>query len=423
MDSNSVIILLSILFSAFFAGTEIAFISSNKLLIELKSKQGSVTANILSNFVNNPSKFISTTLVGNNIGLVIYGIYMAKILDPFLLGVSPYFAEHKFLLLLAQTIISTLIVLFTAEFLPKVLFRINPDLVLQVLALPFLIFYYIFWPIVHVIIWLSKFILNAFLKIKYTETTPVFSKIDLDDYINQVNDNDLEDDVEVDTEMFKNALDFSSLKVRDCMTPRTDLELIDITETPEALYDKFVQTGLSKILVYGGTSDNIIGYVHQKEIFKKVETIKEIVFPIEIVPATTSVMDVLNRFSKTRKSIALVVNELGGTAGIVTIEDVMEEIFGEIDDEHDIESLTEKVIGENEYLFSGRLEIYHLNTKYELDIPEGEYNTLGGFITANHEDIPQEGEKLNIDQFEFIIQKSSSAKIEEVILKVTPKKN
>jgi putative hemolysin len=417
MDNYSVIILSSILFSAFFAGTEIAFISSNKLLIELKSKQGSVTANILSNFVNNPSKFISTTLVGNNIGLVIYGIYMAKVLDPFLVSVSPYFETHKFLLLFAQTIVSTLIVLVTAEFIPKVLFRINPDLVLQVLALPFLIFYYLFWPVVHVIIWLSKIILNGLLKIKYTETTPVFTKIDLDDYINQVSDNDLDEDAEVDTEMFKNALDFSNLKVRDCMTPRTDLEIIDITETPEVLYEKFVKTGLSKILVYGGTSDNIIGYVHQKEIFKKVNSIKEIVFPIEIVPATTSVMDVLNRFSKTRKSIALVVNELGGTAGIVTIEDVMEEIFGEIDDEHDTESLTEKVLSENEYLFSGRLEIYYINNKYDLNLPEGEYNTLGGFITANHEDIPMQGEKLVIDGFEFTIQKSSSAKIEEVVLK------
>jgi CBS domain containing-hemolysin-like protein len=324
-------------------------------------------------------------------------------------------------LLFSQTIISTLIVLFTAEFIPKVLFRINPDLVLNILALPFLIFYYIFWPVVHVIIWLSKVILNGLLKIKYVEANPVFTKIDLDDYINQVSDNDRDDDVEVDTEMFKNALDFSKLKVRDCMTPRTDLELIDITETPEVLYEKFVQTGLSKILVYGGTSDNIIGYVHQKEVFKKVNSIKEIVFPIEIIPATTSVMDVLNRFSKTRSSIALVVNELGGTAGIVTIEDVMEEIFGEIDDEHDTDSLTEKVIGENEYLFSARLEIYTLNTKYDLEIPEGEYNTLGGFITANHEDIPQKGERIVINNLEFIIQKSSGAKIEEVILKVLPK--
>lgn len=420
MDNYSLIIISSILFSAFFAGTEIAFISSNKLLIELKNKQGNLTASILSNFVNNPSKFISTTLVGNNIGLVVYGIYMAKVLDPVLVGISPYFLTHKFLLLFSQTVISTLIVLVTAEFIPKVLFRINPDLVLQVLAIPFLLFYYLFWPVVHVIIYLSKIILNYTLKIRYTETTPVFSKIDLDQYISQVSDNDLDDDAEVDTEMFKNALDFSNLRVRDCMTPRTDLEIIDITESTEELYNKFVQTGLSKILVYGGTQDNIIGYVHQKEIFKKVESIKEILIPIEIVPATTPVMEILNRFSKTRKSIALVVNELGGTAGIVTIEDVMEEIFGEIDDEHDTETLTEKVISETEYLFSARLEIYHLNTKYDLNIPEGEYNTLGGYITANHEDIPQKGEKILIDNFEFVIQKSSGSKVEEVVLRVLP---
>ncbi len=419
MDNYSLIIVSSILFSAFFAGTEIAFISSNKLLIELKNKQGNLTASILSNFVNNPSKFISTTLVGNNIGLVIYGIYMAKVLDPVLVSISPYFEAHQFLLLFSQTIISTLIVLVTAEFIPKVLFRINPDLVLQVLAIPFLLFYYLFWPVVHVIIYLSKIILYYILNIRYTETTPVFSKIDLDQYITQVSDNDLDEDADVDTEMFKNALDFSNLRVRDCMTPRTDLEIIDITDTTEELYNKFVQTGLSKILVYGGTQDNIIGYVHQKEIFKKVESIKEILIPIEIVPATTPVMEILNRFSKTRKSIALVVNELGGTAGIVTIEDVMEEIFGEIDDEHDTEMLTEKTLSEKEFLFSARLEIYHLNTKYDLNIPEGEYNTLGGFITANHEDIPQQGEKIVIDQFEFVIQKSSGSKVEEVILKVT----
>jgi putative hemolysin len=419
MDNYSLIIVSSILFSAFFAGTEIAFISSNKLLIELKNKQGNLTASILSNFVNNPSKFISTTLVGNNIGLVVYGIYMAKVLDPVLVSISPYFETHQFLLLFSQTIISTLIVLVTAEFIPKVLFRINPDLVLQVLAIPFLLFYYLFWPVVHVIIYLSKIILYYVLNIRYTETTPVFSKIDLDQYITQVSDNDLDEDADVDTEMFKNALDFSNLRVRDCMTPRTDLEIIDITDTTEELYNKFVQTGLSKILVYGGTQDNIIGYVHQKEIFKKVESIKEILIPIEIVPATTPVMEILNRFSKTRKSIALVVNELGGTAGIVTIEDVMEEIFGEIDDEHDTEMLTEKTLSEREFLFSARLEIYHLNTKYDLNIPEGEYNTLGGFITANHEDIPQQGEKIVIDQFEFVIQKSSGSKVEEVILKVT----
>jgi len=414
MDNPSVIIICSILFSAFFAGMEIAFITSNKLLIELKNKQGSITASILSNFVNNPSKFISTTLVGNNIGLVIYGIYMAKVLNPFIHGFLPGEVHNEFLVLFIQTILSTLIVLVTAEFIPKVLFRINPDIILNILAIPFLLFYYIFWPIVHFIMWLSKLILNNILRIKYTESTPVFSKVDLDQYINQVEENDLDDDAEVDTEMFKNALDFSNIKVRECMTPRTELELIHIGASVDDLYKKFIETGLSKILVYADSTDNIIGYVHQKELFHKPKHIGEILIPVEIVPETTSAMDLLNKFSKSRRSMALVVDELGGTAGIVTIEDIMEEVLGEIDDEHDTEALTEVQISEKEFLFHARHEIDYLNTKYELDIPEGEYHTLGGFILAFHEDIPGKGEKINIERFQFTIEKVSGAKIEEV---------
>lgn len=414
MDNPSVIIICSILFSAFFAGMEIAFITSNKLLIELKNKQGSLTASILSNFVNNPSKFISTTLVGNNIGLVIYGIYMAKVLNPFIHGFLPGEVHNEFLVLFIQTILSTLIVLVTAEFIPKVLFRINPDIILNILAIPFLLFYYIFWPIVHFIMWLSKLILNNILRIKYTESTPVFSKVDLDQYINQVEENDLDDDAEVDTEMFKNALDFSNIKVRECMTPRTELELINIGASVDDLYKKFIETGLSKILVYADSTDNIIGYVHQKELFRKPKHIGEILIPVEIVPETTSAMDLLNKFSKSRRSMALVVDELGGTAGIVTIEDIMEEVLGEIDDEHDTEALTELQISEKEFLFHARHEIDYLNTKYELDIPVGEYHTLGGFILAFHEDIPSKGEKINIERFQFTIEKVSGAKIEEV---------
>ena len=260
MDNPSVIIICSILFSAFFAGMEIAFITSNKLLIELKNKQGSITASILSNFVNNPSKFISTTLVGNNIGLVIYGIYMAKVLNPFIHGFLPGEVHNDFLVLFIQTILSTLIVLVTAEFIPKVLFRINPDIILNILAIPFLLFYYIFWPIVHFIMWLSKLILNNILRIKYTESTPVFSKVDLDQYINQVEENDLDDDAEVDTEMFKNALDFSNIKVRECMTPRTELELINIGASVDDLYKKFNRID---ILI------NNAGVSYRGDVFKK----------------------------------------------------------------------------------------------------------------------------------------------------------
>jgi CBS domain containing-hemolysin-like protein len=416
MENTSLIIICSILFSAFFAGIEIAFISANKLLIELKNKQGSMYAKILSPFVANPSKFISTTLVGNNIGLVVYGIYMAKILDPLLVSWWPIFEHNHLILVLCQTLLSTLIVLVTAEFIPKVLFRINPDSLLKALAVPFLLFYYLFWPIVHFINWLAEIILNKVLKVKFAENSPAFSRVDLDLYISQVNDEDLSEDADVDTEMFKNALDFSTIKVRECMTPRPELVSMDIREGIPELYNKFKETGLSKILIFDKTPDHIIGYVHQKEIFKKPENIRQILIPIEIATETMSIMDLLNKFSRTRKSIALVVDELGGTAGIVTIEDIMEEVFGEIEDEHDVEELVEEQLDENTFRFSARHEVSYLNDQYELSIPEGEYHTLGGFIFAYHESFPQAGEQIIISPFEFMIESITNSKINVVRL-------
>jgi CBS domain containing-hemolysin-like protein len=417
MENTSLIIICSILFSAFFAGIEIAFISANKLLIELKNKQGSMYAKILSPFVANPSKFISTTLVGNNIGLVVYGIYMAKILDPLLVSWWPIFEHNHLILVLCQTLLSTLIVLVTAEFIPKVLFRINPDSLLKALAVPFLLFYYLFWPIVHFINWLAEIILNKVLKVKFAENSPAFSRVDLDLYISQVNDEDLSEDADVDTEMFKNALDFSTIKVRECMTPRPELVSMDIREGIPELYNKFKETGLSKILIFDKTPDHIIGYVHQKEIFKKPENIRQILIPIEIATETMSIMDLLNKFSRTRKSIALVVDELGGTAGIVTIEDIMEEVFGEIEDEHDVEELVEEQLDENTFRFSARHEVSYLNDQYELSIPEGEYHTLGGFIFAYHESFPQAGEQITISPFEFMIESITNSKINVVRLR------
>jgi putative hemolysin len=417
MENTSLIIICSVLFSAFFAGIEIAFISANKLLIELKNKQGSLYAKILSPFVANPSKFISTTLVGNNIGLVVYGIYMAKVLDPLLVSWWPYFEQNHLILVLCQTLLSTLIVLVTAEFIPKVLFRINPDSLLKALAVPFLLFYYLFWPIVHFINWLAEIILNKVLKVKFAESSPAFSRVDLDLYISQVNEEDLSEDADVDTEMFKNALDFSNIKVRECMTPRPELISLDIREGVPELYNKFKETGLSKILIFDKTPDHIIGYVHQKEIFKKPENIRQILIPIEIATETMSVMDLLNKFSRTRKSIALVVDELGGTAGIVTIEDIMEEVFGEIEDEHDVEELVEEQLDENTFRFSARHEVSYLNDQYALLIPEGEYHTLGGFIFAYHESFPQAGEQITISPFEFMIESITNSKINVVRLR------
>lgn len=421
MDNPSVIIIGSILFSAFFAGIEIAFISANKLLIELKNKQGSYYAKLLSPFLANPSKFISTTLIGNNIGLVVYGIYMGKELDGVFLSVLPALEHYHFLLLFLQTLLSTLIVLVTAEFLPKVLFRINPDSILKVLAVPFLFFYYLFWPVVHFITWLSKLILSRMGGGEFTENSPAFSRVDLDQYIDQINEQDLPEDIEVDTEIFKNALDFSNIKVRECLTPRTELVSMDIHAGVPALHALFVQTGLSKILIYKDNPDQIIGYVHQKEMFKRPASIRSILIPIEIAPETMSIMDLLNRFTKTRRSIALVVDELGGTAGIITMEDIVEEVFGEIEDEHDVEELKEEKISDTEYRFSARQEIDYLNDKYNLGIPEGEYHTLGGYVIEVHQSIPMPGEKLIIDRFEITVESVQNARIEILRLRLLNK--
>jgi CBS domain containing-hemolysin-like protein len=400
----SVIIVSSILFSAFFAGMEIAFISANKLLIELKNKQGSTYAQLLSPFIANPSKFISTTLIGNNIGLVIYGI--------------PALEHSLFLLLSMQTIVSTLIVLVTAEFLPKVLFRINPDNLLKILIYPFMVFYYLFYPIVHFISWLSKLILTRLSGDKFEETNPAFSKVDLDQYIDQINEQDLPEDIEVDTEIFKNALDFSNIKVRECLVPRTELVALDIESSIDVLYQKFLETGLSKILIYKENPDQIIGYVHQKEMFRQPKNIPSILIKVEIATETMSIMDLLNKFIRNRKSLALVVDELGSTAGIVTIEDILEEVFGEIEDEHDVEDLIEEQISDHDYRFSARQEIDYLNNQYDLNIPEGDYHTLGGFIIARHENIPMAGEKIRLENFELTIESVIHARIDVIKLRI-----
>ena len=377
-----------------------------------------MAARLLFPFISNPSKFISTTLVGTNVGLVLYGIYMAEFLDPKIRELLPYAGVNKFLLLLISTTISTAISLVAAEFIPKMLFRINPDIILRILALPFLLAYYLFWPIVHFITWLAKLLLNQLLRLNFNESTPVFSKVDLDQYITDSRE-DLEEDSDVDTEMFKNALDFANVKVRDCMTPRTDLVSINLNADTEDLYKKFVETGLSKIIVFKASVDHVIGYVHQKDIFKKPASIRSVLIPIEIAPETLSASDLLNTFSRTHKSIALVVDELGVTAGIVTLEDIMEEIFGEIEDEHDVDQLTEKLVGENEYIFNARLEIDHLNNKYELNIPEGDYHTLGGYIFHRYENIPRRGDQIEIDKFHFTILSINNTRINEVRMKIS----
>lgn len=408
-----VVILITLLSTAFFSGIEIAFVSANKLRIELRNKQGHFTAKILSGFVKEPSRFISTTLLGNAISLVVYGIFMEIILKPHIHQFIPL-GEHEFAEILISSIISTIIVLVTAEFIPKVLFRINPDLMLELFAVPFLVIYYLFSPVVNFVVWLSKWMIRVFFKSTVSENAPIFSKIDLDHYVTQSASLDLEDDADVDTEIFKNALDFGSVKLRNCLVPRPELVAIEINASIEELHRLFIESRHSKILIYRENIDNIIGYVHQVELFNAPQSINAILLPIHITYETVSAQQLLAELNKQRKSVALVVDEFGGTAGIVTMEDIIENIFGEIDDEHDIEELREQRINDREFIFSARLEIKYLNDTYHLNLPEGEYDTLGGMIISHHEDIPSVNELIYLEPFEFHIISMQKTRIDLV---------
>ena len=417
--SSWLIILITLAFSAFFSGIEIAFITASKLRIELKSKQGSFIARMLSAYVKEPSKFISTTLVGNNFVLVIYGMYMAFVLEGGLKAILPVTWENDVVIVLIQTAISTGIVLIFGEFLPKVIFRTNPDQMLFGFAPFFQLFYYIFIPVSWLTERISVGIISLVTKQKpQKEKAHIFTRIDLDRYITESANMDLEEDADVDAEMFKNALDFDKLKARDCMVPRTEIIAIEISEPIEELYNLFVESGHSRIPVYQGTIDNIIGYVHQIDIFKQPKQIKHVLIPIIMVTESTPASELLRRFTMSRKNVALILDEFGGTAGIVTLEDVIEEIIGDIDDEHDVEELLEKKLGDNEYEFSARLEVEYLNETYELNIPEGEYDTLGGFIISHYEDIPDAGETLIIEHFKITVLKKDAARLDEVRLSV-----
>lgn len=416
MESSYLVIFLTLLLSAFFSGLEIAFLSANKLRIELKSNQGVRWAQVCARYIKTPSKFISTILVGNNIAIVIYGLAMEKLLD------QQVYANLNFdgvLKLLLITFTSTLVVLVVAEFMPKALFRINPSGILSVLIYPFQFFARLLSPVVRFTLWLSKSILRLLLKKEFTEESPTFSRVDLDHYITESQKHKNEDDRDVDTDILKNALDFGSVQIRDCMIPRTDLIAIDLNSSVDDLLKTFMDSGHSKILVYRETIDNIIGYVHHIDLFKEPETISSILIPILITNESKLANDMLNDFTLNRKSIAVVVDEFGGTAGIVTTEDIIEEIFGEIEDEHDdTDHIIDHKINDLEYELSAKLEVDFLNEKYDLRIPEGDYETLGGFIINAYESIPEEGEKIDLGRFIFTILSSMDHRIETVHLKL-----
>ncbi len=392
------------LFSSFFSGIEIAFISSDRLHIELEKERGTISGKILSRFTKNQAHFIGTTLIGNTISLVVYGIFMANLIEPVLSDLLPSYLNNQSLILIIQTILATLVVLLTAEFLPKIIFRIDPNFFLSVFAIPLLLIYFILYPVVYGIVGLSKYIIIKVLHLKFKEDEPVFSLTDLNEFIqSKFIEDKTEGKFDIDTKIFNNALEFKTVKLRECMIPRTEIVAVELSSDIETLRNEFVESGLSKILVYKESIDDIIGYCHSLELFKKPRNIESILSPLIIVPETLLANELLVQFITERKSMALVVDEFGGTSGIVTIEDIIEEIFGEIEDEHDEQDLVEHKLDDDSFLLSARHEIDYLNERYEWNLPSGEYDTLGGLILSITEDIPSLNQDVIIKPFKFHI--------------------
>ena len=415
--SEQLIIIVTLLFSAFFSGMEIAFISANKLHIEVLRQQGTLSGRILAKFVNNQGYFLGTTLIGNNVALVLYGIYMASLMEPTLQLAMP--GGSQTLILISQTLISTMLVLVTAEFLPKSIFLLNPDRMLKGLSLPMGALYWLMYPITVLVVGLSKFFIEKIFRFEYSEDKPVFGLTDLNNYIKDTISTEEQEQQEVDAKILNNAIEFKAVKIRECLIPRTEIEAIEVNDSIENLREVFIESGHSKVIVYKDNIDEIVGYCHALEMFKKPEEIKSILTPIIIAPETLPANELLIQFIRERKSLAWVVDEYGGTSGIVSMEDVMEEIFGEINDEHDEDDLTDQQIDEKNFMLSARHEVDFLNDKYELGLPEGEYDTLGGLILAINKDLPDLHQVLDTDGFRFKIMSMQDNRIDTVKLKVT----
>jgi putative hemolysin len=414
MDSDKFIILASLFFSAFSSGVEIAFISSNRLKIELDKNKGSLNGKISAFFYKNDGHFIATLLLANNISLVLFGIYFAQLLEPL---ISSWGVQNHFVFLLLQTIFSTVLVLVIAEFTPKAIFQLNPNGFLKTLAIPMWIVYWVLYFPTSIIMFISTQLLKLFkIELKYSEK--VFSKVDLEHYVQDINQRiKEEEDFGNEMQILQNALDFSKIKARDCMVPRPEIIAINVDQKVEELHQLFVKTGISKILIYRDNIDNIIGYVHCFELFKKPTAINQVLRSISVVPSAIPAKELLEIFTQKSSNIAVVVDEYGGTAGVVTIEDIIEEIFGDIEDEHDKEEWLEEKINDLEYRFSARVEIDYLNQEYQFQFKESdEYETLGGLILHQLESIPEEGTEIDFELFKLHIEEVSDRRIEIVRL-------
>lgn len=415
MLSTIIIILITLVLSAFFSGSEIAFISANKLGIEVMRNKGDKRGRILANFYEKPKGFLSTMLVGNNISLVIFTIFMTKLIEPLL---DPPFAEESKLLLIIVTLIITLVVLIFGEFLPKTLFRLYANEILYRFCYPLSFLKWILMIPASIMTGLSNFLLKSIFRIPTDEVENVLTKIDLAHYIND----SISEEETIDKEILTNALNLKQVKVRDCMIPRNEIIHIDAKDSLDDLLEAFKEARLSRIIVKDGDIENVVGYIHHQQLLKNPENLTKSIMPISYIPEAMNVQDLMMNFIKEGTSIACVVDEFGGTAGLITLEDILEEIFGEIEDEYDEEDHSDEVISDTEYRFAGRLEVSQLNEKYEnINFPEGEYHTLSGYIVMTHQTIPKEGDELDLDGYRFISEKVSDTKIETVKVIVLPK--
>jgi CBS domain containing-hemolysin-like protein len=400
----------------FFAGTEIAFISANKLNIELRKKQGKFSGQILARFMENPAEFIGTSLVGVNVLLVVYGLLASNLTNQLLLRYHIALSEYPKLVL--DTLLATIVILIFAEFLPKAIFRSKAETVLAIFAVPMLFMYWIFFPIAKIFVSISEFILKYLFNVRFKENKQVFNRIDLELFVKQSMHGHESESSEVNAELFENALYLVNVKIRKCMVPRNEIEAIEVVASVADARAKFIETKLSKIIVYDDSIDNIIGYIHHLDLNRRPHSIREILHTITPVPEAMSAVDLMNRFTKERKSIAWVIDEFGGTAGIVTMEDVLEEIFGDINDEYDEQEHVEKQIAENEYIFSGRLELDYLNEKYGFAFPTDDSETLSGYIITEHETIPKIKERIILGKYEFDVLLVTDTRIETVEMKI-----
>ena len=420
MDIQLTIILFSILFSAFFSGMEIAFVSSNKIHLELEKKQYGFFSNFLKKITKSPSKFIATMLLGNNIALVIYGLYSGRLILELLFPEVDNSKSLEFIYIFYQTLISTFIILISAEFLPKVLFQIYANILLKYLSFPSYIFYVLFSPITYVLNFISNSVLSKYFKTKEDELKIVFSKDELGDYIDEeLANDDLNSEMDSEIQIFQNALDFSNVRAREVMVPRAEIISIDRYSVSKNLNKVFTENGLSKILIHRENIDHVVGYVSLFDMFNHPKNIKSIIHPVEFIPESMLINDVLNLLTKKKRGIAVVIDEYGGTSGIITKEDIVEELFGEIEDEHDSLSYLEKKLDSNSFLFSARLKLDYLNTKFKINIPlSDQYETLGGFLVHNTQDIPISGEVITILPFEFTVKEVTNTRIETIELKI-----